>query len=81
MIPDGLIITYADKDDVKLDKGIIVTVNVNSYLPIGKVRDGMYNSLDVVDINESNEIGDEHIEEQFLIVHFVVMTNELLHRS
>jgi hypothetical protein len=79
MIPDGIIVTYADNDDVKLDETIIVTVNVNSYLPIGNVRGGIYNSLDVVDIDGSNGIEDEQFEVQFFIVHFVLMASELLH--
>jgi hypothetical protein len=79
MIPDGVIVTYKDNDDVKLDETIIVTVNVNSYLPIGNVRGGIYNSLDVVDIDGSNAIEDEQFEVQFFIVHFVLMASELLH--
>jgi hypothetical protein len=81
MIPDGVIVTYADNDDVKLDETIIVTVSVNSYLPIGNVRGGIYNSPDVVDIDGSNGIEDEQFEVQFFIVHFVVMVSELLHLS
>ncbi len=79
IIPDGITVTYADNDDVKSDETIIVTVNVNSYLPIGNVRGGIYNSLNVVDIDGSNWIWDEQFEVQFLIVHFVLMASELLH--
>jgi hypothetical protein len=74
-----VIVTYADNDDVKLDETIIVTVSVNSYLPIGNVRGGIYNSLNVVDIDGSNGIEDEQFEVQFFIVHCVVMASELLH--
>ncbi len=56
----------------------MVTVNVNSYIPYGRIRAGIYNSLNVVGMVESNWIWYEQMEVQFFIVHWVIVDKESL---
>jgi hypothetical protein len=47
-------------------------------MPYGRVREGIYNSLNVVIIAGSRWIWFEQMEVQFLIVHWVIIDNESL---